>query len=250
MTEPNLQPNQFFIQNPTGSASSRPLELRHLSHDLRGPLNSILGFSELLLDGVEGPLTDLQTEDISAIRQSAKHLMWLINTVVDLSKLAADELKFDMVDIFLPDVIQKLVPLIKREMSVEITIDIPNVIPMVRGDSDRIDQIVLNVSRFLIDQEKVKKIRLIVEPNETDVTLRMIAPNLFLPTPKLDEIFELAVHTDAQGHSKLSYGGVALPLAWQLAARHQGSLRVESREETGTCFFLKLPIAAASPAQK
>ncbi|MCB0162585.1 MAG: hypothetical protein KDI79_00060 [Anaerolineae bacterium] len=250
MTETNLQSNQFTIQNPTGSSSSRPLELRHLSHDLRGPLNSILGFSELLLDGVEGPLTDLQSEDIAAIRHSAKHLLQLINTVVDLSKLAADELRIDFADILLADVIQKVVPLIKREMSAEIVVNMPHPMPMVWGDPDRIGQIIFIVSHFLINQEKAKKFSLIVELDEADVTLRMIAPNLFLPTSKLDEIFELTVHVDAQGHSKLSYGGVELPLAWQLAACHQGRLWVESGEEAGTCFFLKLPLAAASPAKK
>lgn len=250
MTETDLQPNQFTIQNPSGSTSSQPLELRHLSHDLRGPLNSILGFSELLLDGVEGPLTDLQTEDIAAIRQSAKHLLQLITTVVDLSKLAADELRFDIADVSLPNIIQKSVAIIKRDSSVEIAVDTPNSIPMVRGDSDRIGQIILIVSHFLINHEKVKKMRLIVEPGEADVTLRMIASNLVMAAPKLDELFELTVQVDTQGHSKLSYGGVELPLAWQLAAYHQGRLWIESQEDSGTCFFLKLPLPADSPAQK
>lgn len=246
MAETELNPNPFTIQNPTGSSSSRPLELRHLSHDLRGPLNSILGFSELLLDGIEGPLTDMQTEDITAIRQSAKHLLQLINTVVDLSKLAADELRFDIADISLADVIKKLAPLIKRDLAIEIAVDLPNSGPVVRGDSDRIGQIILIVTHFLINQEKVKKIRLIVEPGNADVTLRIIAPNLVLPQSKLDEIFELTVQVDAHGHSKVSYGGVELPLARQLAARQQGRLWAESQEDRDTCFVLTLPTAASS----
>ena len=65
----------FLLQKQAGNSSRQPLEVYHLSHDLRGPLNSILGFAELLVEGIEGPLNDVQIEDISAIHQSAQTLL-------------------------------------------------------------------------------------------------------------------------------------------------------------------------------
>ena len=250
MTQSTSEPNQFTIQNqaPQNQAtdsSRQPLEVRHLSHDLRGPLNSILGFSELLLEGVEGPLNETQSEDITAIRHSAQNLLQLINTIVDLSKLATDGLNIECVNVSLQEVLQKTQQVIKRETSVALEIDLAQPMPLISGDGDRIGQIILAVARFFINSKKVNTISTRLEHNATDATFHLIAPQFFIPDSEREELFELTVRVDSGGHSKLSPGGLELPLAWQLAAKQNGYLSVESNEESGTTFFLNLPLSAA-----
>lgn len=96
MTEPDPVPHYSLkLQKHASDPARQPLEIYHLSHDLRGPLNSILGFAELLLEEIEGPLNETQHADVSAIYQSAQNLLHLINMMVDLSKLEANRLKLD-----------------------------------------------------------------------------------------------------------------------------------------------------------
>jgi signal transduction histidine kinase len=102
MPEPTPDRKRVVVQqNP----DSEPFEVYHLSHDLRGPLNSILGFTELLLEEIEGPLTDIQKEDILAINQSAQNLLHLINTMVDLSKFDAGRMEFNLGEVALDQVV-------------------------------------------------------------------------------------------------------------------------------------------------
>src|SRR4030095_11379092 len=109
MAETKPQPEKSFaLQKEAVHPSHQPLQLYHLSHDLRGPLNSVLGFSELLLEGLEGPLNEVQIEDITAIRQSATTLLNLINVVVDLSRLEADRLVLTFKLVELEPVIAKV----------------------------------------------------------------------------------------------------------------------------------------------
>lgn len=246
MADSITKPNQFTIQNQASPPTRQPLELRHLSHDLRGPLNSILGFSELLLEGIEGPLNDTQSEDILAMRHSAKNLLRLISIVVDLSKLAADELSLDFADVSLYEVLQKVQQTVKHEASIEFEVDLSPSMPLLFGDASRIEQIIINVIHFLIQKEKVQKISGVLNQNSTDATLQIIASNLFIPTSEIEEFFELTVSVDSNGHSKLTHGGLELPLAQQLAAKQNGRLWVESKEETGTVFFLSLPLSASN----
>lgn len=244
MAKPISRANQLTIQEQTGAAEQQPLALRHLSHDLRGPLNSILGFSELLLDGVEGPLTEMQSEDIAAIRHSAKDLLRLINTMVDLSKLAADDLNLELAEVSLPAVWRDVEATLKQERPIDIKVDLPPALPSVVGDADRIKQIVFNIVHFLVNKEKAKSVVIGFEAGEADGTLQIAAPEVFIPTAQVETLFELTVRIDSQGHSKLTYGGLELPLAWQLAAKQEGGLWVASSEEAGTTFYLKLSLAA------
>ena len=94
MTEASSEKKaSFVIQHHENRSAPPTIKVDNPSHHLRGPLNSILGFTELLLEGIEGPINEIQAEDLTAIQTSAKNLLQLINTVVDLSKLADDQLR-------------------------------------------------------------------------------------------------------------------------------------------------------------
>lgn len=237
-------PNPFVLQKQSPNSSQQPLEVYHLSHDLRGPLNSMLGFTELLLEGIEGPLNDVQMEDIAAIRQSAQNLLHLINNLVDLSKLEADKVTLTLEAVDLADVILKTrdhKARVTRPTPLELIVNIPAPLPPVRGDRDRIEQMISNLLSFMFQIKNDGQIDISATHDEQNITVRVAAAGAFLPADELAGLFDLTVKVDAAGRSKLGQGGLTLPLVQRLAQKHQGRLWVVSEANVGTAFYLELP---------
>jgi signal transduction histidine kinase len=237
MTEANPRDEKSFVlqkqgANPTG----HPLEVYHLSHDLRGPLNSVLGFAELLLEGIEGPLNDIQIEDITAIRQSAQNLLQLINNVVDLSKLEADRLVLSFAPVDLKTIIQNI------STQTELIVNLPESLPSLWGDPERVEQMILSLVNFARGLRQEGQITLTTAHDQKAVIIQITGPEEFLPPEQVEGLFELMVKVDSAGRSELGRGGLTLPLTRQLAEKHQGQVWVENREGAGTIFFLKLPV--------
>ncbi len=245
MADADTKPEKSFVLQKQMSDSSRqPLEVHHLSHDLRGPLNSILGFAELLKEGIEGPLNDIQIEDISAIHQSAQILLRLINTVVDLSKLETGNFLLALKPVTLNTVIKKVLASDFSEgkpNQTKLVSGVPESFPELFADSDRVQEMIFNLVKFALKISYVKEIRLTASHNGSDATLQIIAVDGFMTPDELEGLFELAVNIDADGRSKLSKGGLEMPLVHGLAEAHQGQVWV-NQAKVGTVFFLRLPL--------
>lgn len=233
--QPQIEPDA-----EDGNSSRQPLKVHHLSHDLRGPLNSILGFTELLLEGIEGPINDIQSEDLTAIRQSAKNLLRLINNMVDLSRLADDRLILNSEAVDLNAAINKVISDIQS--GPEIITNLPATLPPVRGDSERVEQMVASLINYACKINPQGKITVGVKHDDTQALAQVVVNNVWLPSKQIEELFELAVHIDAAGRSELGAGGLDLPLTLHLAQKHQGQAWVENQDQIGAIFFLKLPI--------
>ena len=230
-----------FLPLQSHNVSGQAVEMYHLSHDLRGPLNSILGFTELLYEGIEGPVNEIQLEDLAAIRQSAKNLLRLINTIVDLSKVDAGLITFNQDAIQLQEILQQIIIETQPEDSrVETMLDIPPSLPPVEGDSERVRQIIANVVSFAQSHKNSSLIMITAGSDATHITLSVVATGVFFSEKKEAELFELTVSVDSVGRSGLGAGGLMLPLAKQLAERQQGQLWAK-RSNSGTEFILKLP---------
>lgn len=235
----------FSLQKQTVNPSRQPLEIYHLSHDLRGPLNSILGFSELLLEGIEGPLNNIQQEDIAAIRQSAQNLLQLINALVDLSKLEADKLALTFGSVQIHDVVQKVLKaqaIVSRSGQIQMAAHVPESLPPVWGDSDRIEQMILSLAAFALKIQGGGSLEITARHDDQEATLQITAPILVMPPEQLEELFDLSVKIDPAGRGELGKGGLFLPLVQALAERQRGQVWAESRAGSGTIFYLKLPL--------
>lgn len=231
------------IQSQTGLSTRQPLEVRHLSHDLRGPLNSILGFADLLLEGVEGPLNEIQREDVSVIRHSAQNLLALINTIVDLSQLDANGLKLDMTAVPLAEVVQAVLNYdFGVNPIVELAGDTAASLPVLQADRRRVEQIMLSVAHVLFEKRKAPKVTILVDQLDDAALIQMNAVGVLIPAEQLEELFELGCQIDGNGRSKLSSGGVELPLVQQLVVKQGGEIWAQSNEKLGTTFFIKLPL--------
>ena len=237
--------HSLVLSKNTPAPPFQPLEVHHLSHDLRGPLNSILGFSELLLEGIEGPLNETQIEDIAAIYQSAQNLLLLINNVVDISKLKAGRLSFDFGPVDLEKVLQNVSDFdfdVSKPTQLDLIIEQTNkLLPPVWGDATRVEQMILNLIRFAFRIMRTGTVTITTTGDAQMVQIKVELAEITIQPEDLDNLFELAVTMDPNGRSELSKGGLELPLTQLLAESHQGQVEVERHEPTGTTFYLTLP---------
>ena len=230
--------HSLALQKQSTDLARQPLEVYHLSHDLRGPLNSILGFAELLLEEIEGPLNETQQADISAIYQSAQNLLHLINTVVDLSKLEADRLTFDPKKVDLNGLVEAALPtLITAEPGQpELVNRISPTLPAVWADRDRVAQMLKSLLKFAYKARKKGPITLTAQTEAQEVILCLEIAQVSSPQADLTNLFELLVNVDPTGRTSLGRGGLDLPLVRYLAEKQHGRVWAESHGDALTVY--------------
>lgn len=244
-----ISAHAFTVQKSVTDSVAQPLELYHLAHDLRGPLNSILGFGELLLEGLDGPLTETQQADIAAIYQSAQNLLSLINAVVDLSKLESERLVLDLGPVHLSKILNDLASAdfgLAKPAEIELMITPPASLPFVWGDRHRLEQILKTLLKFAFTLKKKGPISLSAHPQDQAVLIQIEVGDSRLTDEEMEELFELMVKVDPTGHTKLGRGGVHLPLIRRLIEKQQGRTWAEHNADSQLTFYLSLPVAPAA----
>ncbi|MCK6628338.1 MAG: HAMP domain-containing histidine kinase [Anaerolineae bacterium] len=237
--------HSWALQKQSADPGRQPLELYHLSHDLRGPLNSILGFAELLLEEIEGPLNEIQQADITAIYQSAQNLLHLINTMVDLSKLEANRLNFDFKAVDLNEAVNAVWPALSKVKPepIELTLSLPPDLPPLWADRDRLEQILKNLLRTAFKLAKKGAVALSAERSGSEITLRLEIGRVELSQAEIAGLFELGVKVDPSGRIEIGPGGLELPLARYLAERQQGRAWAKPDQDRGLIIYIALPLA-------
>ncbi|MEJ2759350.1 MAG: GAF domain-containing protein, partial [Anaerolineales bacterium] len=115
--------------------------LANMSHELRTPLNSIIGFSRVILKGIDGPINEIQEQDLQAIHHSGQHLLDMINNILDLSKIEAGKMELNIEEIALDDVLDSVISTARglvKEKSIKLLTDIPEDLPLVNADRTRV----------------------------------------------------------------------------------------------------------------
>ncbi|MGD1991821.1 MAG: GAF domain-containing protein [Anaerolineae bacterium] len=219
--------------------------LANMSHELRTPLNSIIGFSRVILKGIDGPLTDMQRQDLEAIYTSGQHLLGLINDILDISKIEAGkmELAFEPVrlDEIVNGVLSTAVALVK-DKPIELQQSLPDDLPEVIGDQRRIRQILLNLIGNAAKFTEDGFIRVSAEADDTYVTFAVADSGIGIPSQKRGTIFEAFTQVDASATRKYQGTGLGLTVTRSLVELHGGRIWVESEVDVGSTFFFTLPI--------
>jgi signal transduction histidine kinase len=239
---------QSFVLEKNMAAAQHPLEVYHLSHDLRGPLNSILGFAELLLEELDGPLNETQKEDLAAIYQSSQKLLHLINTLVNLSKLEANRLTFTFASMNLNELVAGLLAsdfMAGKPPELEIVLKTADALPPALGDPEWTQQVLTSMLLFTFRSQKKGRITMSTQTDTAGPLLQLNLEGVVLPAKDMAGLFDLMVHVDATGRGELGRGGLDLPLARRLVERQNGRLWAESSESAGTTFYFTLPFIAA-----
>jgi PAS domain S-box-containing protein len=221
--------------------------LATMSHELRTPLNAIAGYAELLRLELRGPITKEQREDLDRIDRSQRHLLSLINDVLNFAKIEAGHVAVDSSPIDLSEVVKSLNEFVEpqlREKDLHFTMarDIPDAKAF--GDADKVRQILINLlSNAIKFTPKGGSIALRCHDDEELLYISVGDTGTGIPADKLAAIFEPFVQVNRDYASKHQGTGLGLSISRDLARRMGGDLTVESELGKGSTFVLSLPKA-------
>ncbi len=214
-----------------------------MSHELRTPINAILGYNTLLLDNIYGPLTDKQAHSLKRVHKAAKHLLELVNDVLDLSKIEAGKVELLPQPVALPSLVEDLfvtVHPMAEESGSEITVVHEGEFRPIVTDPRRVRQILLNLLSNAIKFGEGKPINVltrILDDGGAEVEVK--DHGVGIADDDVPRIFDEFVQlTKAEGHQGT---GLGLPISRRLAVMLNGSLEVDSVPGQGSTFRLVLP---------
>jgi signal transduction histidine kinase len=221
--------------------------LATMSHELRTPLNAIAGYAQLLTLGVRGPITAAQKEDLDRIDRSQRHLLSLINDVLNFAKIEAGHVSVETTPMALGGVIDSLREFVEpqlREKKLQFTMahDLPEAEAC--ADPDKVRQILINLlSNAIKFTPGGGHISLECQDDEKMLYISVKDDGAGIPRNKLDAIFEPFVQVNRDYSSKHEGTGLGLAISRDLARRMGGDLVVESEMGRGSSFTLSLPRA-------
>ncbi|MEC4819879.1 MAG: ATP-binding protein [Scytonema sp. PMC 1069.18] len=219
--------------------------LATISHELRTPMNAIIGFSQLLLRPKCGELTRQQTDMVERILNNGKHLLMLLNEVLDFSKLEAGRLDLKPEEFDLPKVVNATVEQMRslaeeKNLSVVVNIDLEN--PIVYNDPTRVRQILTNLLSNAIKFTESGSIRVeIKDLLDHHVQLAVCDTGIGISPQEVQHIFEAFRQVDQSTTRRYPGTGLGLPIIKALLQMMNGTISVESQLGHGSVFCIKLP---------
>jgi PAS domain S-box-containing protein len=217
-----------------------------MSHELRTPINAVLGYSTLLLENIYGPLNDKQREGIERTHKAAKHLLELVNDVLDLSKIEAGKIDLRLQPVSFPSLIEDLfvtVHPLAEQYGSTLRIEHSGEAIRIVSDPRRVRQILLNLLSNAIKFGRGKPIRVALQRREDNgVIVEVIDEGEGIAPDDQERIFQEFVQL---GKTQLTEGtGLGLPISRRLAELLRGSLALHSEPGRGSTFRLSLPATA------
>jgi signal transduction histidine kinase len=228
--------------------------LAHMSHELRTPLNAIIGFSDLLIGGIGGEINNKQRQCLEDILSSGKHLLSLINDILDLSKVEAGKIDIKPESLRLADVVDDAVTTVKPMLDDsrhEMAISIAEDLPPVYGDRNRLKQILLNLlSNAIKFTPDGGKLHLEANRKGNFCQVSMVDNGIGIRNEDQTSIFEPFTQLDTQPGERKQGTGLGLALTKQLVELLGGKIWVESEYGKGSRFSFTIPLAAKGAASK
>ncbi len=226
--------------------------LANMSHELRTPLNSIIGFSRVILKGIDGPLTEMQEQDLSTIYTSGQHLLNLINDILDQAKLAAGKMDlqsdyFEMKSVI--DGVRSIGIGLVKDKAIDIRIEADSGLPQAYGDELRTRQVLLNLVSNASKFTREGSITLRAYPTAQDGTgvpmirVDVIDTGIGIAEKDIPLLFEAFRQVDSSLTRTVGGTGLGLPIAKSLIEMQGGEMLVQSKVNVGSTFSIMLPTA-------
>ena len=225
--------------------------LANMSHELRTPLNAIIGYSEMLAEEAADSRNTAAASDLEKIRQSALHLLALVNDLLDLSKIEAGkvDLRFESIDLepFLDEVQTTLLPRAKKNSN-RFEMIVPVSPGLVHCDPDRLRQILFNLLDNAFKFTSNGKVELRVErfpgPGGDRVRFAVADTGIGIDSVHLERIFEAFTQADTSSTRRYGGTGMGLAISQRFSRMLGGDIRVSSEPGRGSTFTLELPCRA------
>jgi signal transduction histidine kinase len=219
--------------------------LASMSHELRTPLNAILGFNEMVLDGVYGELAEDLRSPLENMQTSGKHLLRLINNVLDLAKIEAGRMELALADYSVQDTVASVHSTLKplaAEKGLDFLADVPGDLPLAYGDGGRIAQCLMNLAGNSLKFTKAGKVEISVEQVELLLRYRVSDTGIGIPADKIANLFTEFKQTDATIASEYGGTGLGLSISRKFIEMHGGRIWVESEPGKGSTFLFEVPL--------
>jgi signal transduction histidine kinase/DNA-binding response OmpR family regulator len=224
--------------------------LANMSHELRTPLNSIIGFSRVILKGIDGPLTEMQEQDLSTIYNSGLHLLNLINDILDQAKIAAGKMDLQLDYFEMKGVIDGVRSIgigLVKDKPIDIFLDIAPGLPNAYGDEFRTRQVLLNLvsNSAKFTREGSITIRSYpvqdVETGRLMVRTDVVDTGIGIAEKDIPLLFEAFRQVDSSLTRTVGGTGLGLPIAKSLIEMQGGRMLVESQVDFGSTFSILVP---------
>lgn len=219
--------------------------LGNMSHELREPLNTVIGFSRLLLKGVEGPLNTQQKQDIEQIYNDSQHLMFLINDILAISQIQAGLMELKLQPVSLSEIVDGVMPTasaLVRDKEIELVQQIPSDLPSLHADPNRLRQIILHLLNNAAKYTHRGWIKIKAWQHNSYVYTSIIDTGIGIPFTDREGIFTHFEHGKQEQENK-SGVGLGLSLCKEFVTLHGGKIWVDSEVNAGTTFTFSIPIS-------
>ncbi|MGE3144269.1 MAG: sensor histidine kinase [Pseudorhodoplanes sp.] len=223
----------------------------NMSHELRTPLNAVLGYAELLVDGIYGTMPDKALDVLQRIQSNGKHLLGLINDVLDISKIEAGQLNLALDDYSMKTLVQSVIAAtesLAQNKGLALRSEVSDALPAARGDERRLTQVLLNIVGNAIkftDKGSVT-IRAAEKDGMFDLSVTDTGPGI-APQDR-DRIFEEFQQVDNSSTRQKGGTGLGLAIARRLVRMHGGDIALESAPGKGSTFHVAIPVRVEQPA--
>lgn len=224
--------------------------LSTMSHELRTPLNAIIGFNHLLNLQYFGPLNEKQFEYINFIGESSKHLLSLINDLLDISKIDTGSVEMNVVNTKIGPIIQEIALLMSSQFkakSINLNMDIDDNIKSISVDVTKLKQILINLLANALKFTDIGgSVELIAfKNNNKEIKISIIDSGMGISKEDQEKVFNEFYQTKRAKTRALGGAGIGLALTKRLVELHGGTIGVISEEEKGSEFWFTLPIKKA-----
>ena len=219
----------------------------NMSHELRTPLAAVLGYAELLQEGIYGALPEKTLPILTRIRSNGKHLLGLINTVLDISKIEAGQFKLNIGEYALGSIVETVMVAtesLAATKKLAFKTEVAKGLPYGLGDEQRLTQVLLNLVGNAIKFTDAGEVRIAAGAADDHFSVSVSDTGPGIPAEEREHIFEKFRQVDSSNTRAKGGTGLGLAIAREIVEMHGGRIWVESRLGQGSTFRMELPVHA------
>ncbi len=242
-----LEQRKLAIENLKKADQLKDEFLANTTHELKTPLNGIIGIAESLIEGATGKLSEATTNNLNMISTSGKRLANLVNDILDFSKIQKEKLEISTQSVDLDTAIESVLHLsapLLHEKQLKTVVDVPADLPLVEADENRLVQVLHNLIGNAIKFTDEGSIEISAyETEDHNITVAIKDSGIGISQDKQDKIFESFKQADGSISRKFGGTGLGLTISKQIIELHGGKIWVLSKENEGATFLFTLPIS-------
>jgi signal transduction histidine kinase len=219
----------------------------NMSHELRTPLAAMLGYAELMQEGIYEPLGEKSLAALTRIRSNGKHLLGLINTVLDIAKIESGQFTLNMAEYSIEavvEIVRVATESLAQNKKLALTTAVTKPLPIGTGDEQRLTQVLLNLVGNAIKFTDTGEVRVTAEAADGHFAIRVVDTGPGIPEQERTRIFEQFHQIDDSNTKTKGGTGLGLAIAKQIVEMHGGRIWVDSTVGKGSTFQMELPIRA------